>query len=56
MLFDVAGREVAVLHDGPQAAGAYALDFETSALASGVYLVRVSDGTTTASRTVTVAR
>ena len=56
VLYDVAGREVAVLHDGLQTAGAYALDFETAGLAAGVYLVRVTDGTTAASRTVTVVR
>lgn len=56
VLYDASGREVAVLHDGLQAAGAYALDFETAALASGVYLIRVSDGETSASRTMTVAR
>ena len=56
VLFDVSGREVAVLHDGPQPAGAYALDFDTRGLAAGLYLVRISDGTTPASRTVTVAR
>ena len=56
VLYDAAGREVAVLHDGLQAAGAYALDFETAALAAGVYLVRLTDGTTAASRTVTVVR
>jgi alkaline phosphatase D len=56
VLLDAAGREVAVLHDGPQAAGAYALDFETAALAAGLYLVRISDGQTVVSRTVTVAR
>ena len=56
VLYDAAGREVAVLHDGPQPAGAYALDFETASLATGLYLVRVTDGTTTASRTVTVVR
>ena len=56
VLFDAAGREVAVLHDGPQPAGAYALDFETAGLAAGLYLVRISDGQTTVSRTLTVAR
>ena len=56
VLLDVSGREVAVLHDGPQTPGAYALDFETRALAAGLYLVRISDGTTTASRTLTVVR
>ncbi|WP_420455157.1 alkaline phosphatase D family protein [Rubrivirga sp.] len=56
VLFDAAGREVAVLHDGVQPAGAYALDFETATLAAGVYLVRISDGASVATRAVTVAR
>ena len=55
-LFDATGRRVAVLWDGEQAAGAYGLDLDTAALAAGVYLVRVSDGETVASRTLTVAR
>ena len=56
VLIDAAGREVAVLHDGEQPAGAYALNFETAALAAGVYAVRISDGTTAVARTVTVVR
>ncbi len=56
VVLDVAGREVAVLHDGAQAAGAYALDFETAALAAGVYVVQISDGATVASRTLAVVR
>ncbi len=55
-VFDATGRVVAVLHDGPQAAGAYALDFETAPLAAGVYVLRVTDGATTATRTLTVVR
>ena len=56
IVVDAMGREVAVLHDGEQAAGAYALDFETAALAAGVYVLWISDGATSASRTLTVAR
>ena len=56
VVVDATGREVAVLHDGVQAAGAYALDFETAALATGVYVLRISDGAAVASRTLTVAR
>ena len=39
-LFDVLGRRVAVLHDGPLAAGPHTLRLETAALPSGVYFVR----------------
>lgn len=56
VLFDAAGREVAVVQDGEQPAGVYAVEFDTAGLAAGLYLVRVSDGVTTVSRTLTVAR
>lgn len=37
-LFDVMGREVAVLHDGYVPAGSHAIEFEAQNLASGTYL------------------
>ena len=40
VVFDVLGREVAVLHKGWLAAGAHRLDFDGSALPAGLYLVR----------------
>lgn len=40
-LFDVQGRRVAVLHDGPMAVGRHALLLDTAALPSGVYIVRL---------------
>src|SRR5690606_24563231 len=43
-LYDVRGREVAVLHEGPLSAGEHVLSFETAGLPAGlpagVYLVR----------------
>jgi hypothetical protein len=39
-VYDALGREAAVLHDGPMAAGAHALALDGSALAPGVYVVR----------------
>ena len=54
--FDAVGRRVAVLHDGPLAAGVHALAFDTAALLSGITIVRAVTTTGTASRTVTVVR
>ena len=56
-VYDTLGRRVAVLAEGaPLAAGPHALAFPTSTLAPGVYVVRVTAGDDTASRTVTVVR
>ncbi|MEM1043793.1 MAG: T9SS type A sorting domain-containing protein [Bacteroidota bacterium] len=44
-VYDVLGREVAVLLDGPQDAGTHTARFEGAGLPSGVYLVRLeADG------------
>ena len=44
-LFDVTGRSVATLVDGPTAAGAHTVDVELGGLAAGVYVVRfVTEG------------
>ena len=56
VVYDAAGREVAVVQDGEQPAGVYAVAFDTAGLAAGLYLVRVTDGRTVVSRTLTVAR
>ncbi len=56
-LHDVLGRELALLYEGPVAAGVpLALTLDTSALPAGVYVVRVEGAAFTASRRVTVAR
>jgi hypothetical protein len=54
--FDVLGREVAVLHDGPLAAGRHTFRLATAALPSGVYLLRLSGETSTVTRRVVVLR
>ena len=55
--FDVTGRRVATLHDGPLAAGAHALEFRASGLAPGLYLVRVTGANgESAARLVVLAR
>lgn len=53
--FDALGRSVAVLHDGPMAAGQTArLALDASALPAGVYSVRVAGESFTTSRLATV--
>lgn len=55
-VLDALGRRVAVLHDGPLAAGPHDFAFDASALTPGAYVVRfVTDGSA-ASRVVTVVR
>lgn len=53
---DVLGREVAVLWDGAQGAGAHEARLDAGRLAPGVYLVRLSAGASSTVRRVTVAR
>jgi WD40 repeat protein len=55
-VYDGLGRRVAVLHDGPMEPGAHALTFDGSALPAGLYVVRVTGETFTATRRATLAR
>ena len=55
-VFDVLGREVARLHDGPLSAGVHAFRLEAGGLPAGVYVVRASTGAEAVSRRVTVVR
>jgi hypothetical protein len=41
VVYDVLGREVAVLESGIKAAGSYSINFDASRLASGVYMYRL---------------
>jgi len=43
-VFDLLGREVAVLVDGHMPPGKYAVRFEAGTLSSGVYLYRLQAG------------
>ena len=53
--FDVLGRRVAILHDGPMATSA-SLQLDTSTLRPGIYVLRVTAGTMRATRRFTVVR
>jgi penicillin amidase len=56
-VFDALGREVAVLVDAEQAAGAHRVSLGTAALAPGVYTVRlVADGRAATAQRVVVVR
>jgi hypothetical protein len=56
-VLDVLGRRVAVLADGPRAAGEHALRWEAEGLPGGVYVVRVRTGDGhAAARRVTLVR
>jgi len=55
-VYDVLGRQVATLLDGPVESGAHAARFDGSGLASGVYLVRLAAGGAVAVRKMLLAR
>lgn len=55
-VYDVLGREVAVLADGAFTSGSHSLRFDASALAPGAYVVRLTTDRATVSRTVSVVR
>ena len=55
-LYDALGRRVAVLADGPVAAGVHEARLATSSLAPGVYVLRLEAEEGAATRTVTVVR
>jgi hypothetical protein len=55
-LYDVLGREVALLRDGPMGAGAHEVAFDVSPLPAGVYVWRLSAGARVETGRLTVAR
>ena len=55
-VYDMLGRQVATLAEGTLAATAQTASFDASALATGVYVVRLQTETAMISRTVTVVR
>ena len=56
VVYDVLGRRVALLHDGPLGAGEHALAFESARLPAGVYLVRAEGSGFGEARRVTLVR
>jgi hypothetical protein len=54
--FDVLGREVRVLHEGPLPAGVTRLAMDADSLPAGVYVIRASAAGWSATRTFSVAR
>jgi serine protease AprX len=55
-VYDLLGREVAVLADGPLEAGAHEVRLDASGLATGAYLYRLTAGDQSLVRQLTVAR
>jgi hypothetical protein len=54
-LIDVAGRDVAVISQGAQAAGTYRETMNTANLPNGVYIVRMQVGKAVSTRRMTIA-
>ena len=55
-VYDVLGREVAVLVDGAVAAGAHTATFDARSLPAGTYLCRLAADGAVQTRTLTVVR
>ncbi|MEW6509813.1 MAG: glucoamylase family protein [Bacteroidota bacterium] len=55
-VYDLLGREVALLLDGEQTAGVHRATFDATGLASGVYVYRIRAGVFTASRTMVLLK
>ena len=55
-LYDMTGRVVAVVADGPVAAGRHAVQLDASRLSTGVYVVRLTAGALHATQRLTVVR
>jgi len=56
VVYDVLGREVAVLVDGDTAAGTHVVGLDASALPAGVYVARLTTGRFVQTRRLTIAR
>ena len=55
-LFDIAGRRVATLQNGPQNAGMHQVSWDTSSLESGMYFYRLQAGRVVLSRSVLILK
>jgi hypothetical protein len=56
VIYDVLGREVAILVDEQKPAGRYEFEFDASGLASGLYVCRLTAGEFVASRKMLLAK
>jgi aminopeptidase N len=56
LVYDLTGREVALLVDGPRDPGEYTVSWNPAGLASGVYVVRLQGGGVTIARKMTLIR
>ncbi|MEM1054440.1 MAG: T9SS type A sorting domain-containing protein [Bacteroidota bacterium] len=55
-VYDVLGREVALVATGAHAAGTHQIQLETGRLAPGAYVIHLADGRQTAVRSLTIVR
>jgi hypothetical protein len=55
-LYDVTGREVAVITEGGRPAGVSSVVFDAGSLAPGAYVLRLTAGGAQVSRMITIAR
>lgn len=55
-VYDISGRQIAVLVDEPMNAGSHTINWNASNLASGVYLYRITAGDFTAVRKLTIIK
>jgi hypothetical protein len=55
-VYDLLGREVAVLMDDPKTRGRYTVEFTGRGLASGVYFYRLQSTTTSLTRKLVLLR
>lgn len=55
-VYDMLGRQVAVLVNGVKAAGEYSVTFDASGLSSGMYIYRLTNGTDVVTRTMTLIK
>jgi len=55
-VFDILGREVALLVNEPRGPGSYSVTFDGSRLASGVYIYRLAAGNFWQARTMALVK
>jgi PKD repeat protein len=55
-VFDLLGRRIAVLHEGPLTEGSHSFPMDVSGLAPGLYIIRAATTTTSVSGRMTIVR